>query len=119
MHVAPATHCVGPVYPDPPHCPYIATVPPELAGAVGLALVVAFSVVCFGVVGTAAGLEVLGVGFGVALAFVVVTGDAPAPLPPQVATGPPGAEKVDMSNLLYPVSTYADQLMRHAPRYPL
>lgn len=31
MHVLPASHCVGPFHPIPPHCPHFAAVPPLTA----------------------------------------------------------------------------------------
>lgn len=34
VQVLPATQAVGPLYPIPPHCPYLATVPP-VGGVVG------------------------------------------------------------------------------------
>jgi len=33
VHVVPATQVVGPVYPIPPHCPHLATVPVGVADA--------------------------------------------------------------------------------------
>lgn len=40
VHVVPASHCVGPVHPFPPHCPHLTAVPPDAELVAGAAVVV-------------------------------------------------------------------------------
>ena len=100
MHVVPATHTDGPVYPWPPHCPNLATEPEELADA---AVEVAGADALFGLGDDALVVTVVGAGLA-GLADVVTAaveagkdGLAAPPEPaPHVATGPPGPVNVDM-----------------------
>ena len=93
VHVDPTTQTVPPVHPCPPHCPYLDTIlattdaedTVEVISVVGGAMTVVVRL--RGVTELiAASVDVTGDPASVLDEF-----DAEPPLPPQVATGPPGA----------------------------
>lgn len=94
MHVDPAAHVVGPEYPLPPHCPYLATVPPlpvlVLAGAlVEVVFGVEVDVAAFEVVLVTNVVVILEVVLDVANFEVVLAGSVCDTLPvPEYNAGP-------------------------------
>lgn len=77
MHVVPATHCVSPVHPIPPHCPHFGTVSElvaELVAGAAVVIVVVFVAVAVGVaVGVVPVLVLLSIQFRIAPGKKILT----------------------------------------------